>query len=349
MSLINLQTGATAAEEMRSEQSEKIILDLQTRIYKQDLLIRKLNEEADRLHSQNQNSGSLRKEIELLKSKLTESESVGKELGETVTRVNNENAELKSENQKLKNRPPQTIIRYEKNCYRCSREEYEKAAQEMEDDKKAAKENRDYFYRLVNNYNAEIDKRVDKIVKQKTAFQRFADWLETSGELFAGVHFFFPFFYSLTVTIIQIIRTDIVRTDFINAIFAIGKAFAAAFNGIKWLICKAAGVSEFIPNEVIQNILWWVIVILLTLIISALILAVTFIVGFFTIEFAKFLCDKLFLSVMLADLVIVTFLGDIVKMISPLNLVLTFFILLLAFIVIRITVSTIIEKIEGRE
>ncbi len=219
----------------------------------------------------------------------------------------------------------------------------------MEDDKKAAKENRDYFYRLVNNYNAEIDKRVEKIVKRKTAFQRFADWLETGGKLFTGTHFFFPFLYSVTVTIIKIICTDIVRTDFINAIFAVGKAFAAAFNGIKWLICKAAGVSEFIPNEVTQNILWWVIVILLTVIISALILTAIFIVGFFTIEFAKFLCDKLFLSVMLADLVIVTFLGDIVKMISPLNLVLTFFVMLLSFIVIRITVNTIIKKIKGRE
>ncbi len=148
MSLINLQTGATAAEEIKSEQSEKIISDLQTRIYKQDLLIKKLNEEADRLHSQNGNSESLRKEIGSLKLKLNESESVGKELSETVTRVNNENAELKSENQKLKNRPPQTIIRYEKNCYRCSREEYEKATREMEDDKKAAKKTEIIFIGL---------------------------------------------------------------------------------------------------------------------------------------------------------------------------------------------------------
>lgn len=45
MSLINLQTGTSA-------DTEKIISDLQTRIYKQDLLIRKLNKEANQMQRQ---------------------------------------------------------------------------------------------------------------------------------------------------------------------------------------------------------------------------------------------------------------------------------------------------------
>ena len=102
MSLTNLQTGATAAEETKSEQSEKIILELQTRIYKQDLLIRKLNDEADQMQ---QWCGSPR-EIELLKSKLKESENDKRELSETVTRINKEKRDLQLEINRLYNRPP---------------------------------------------------------------------------------------------------------------------------------------------------------------------------------------------------------------------------------------------------
>ena len=353
MSLINLQTGATAAEEMRSEQSEKIISDLQTRIYKQDLLIKKLNEEADRLHSQNENSESLRKEIESLKLKLNESESVGKELCEIVIRVNNENAELKSENQKLKNRPPQTIIRYEKNCYRCSREEYEKATREMEDDKKAAKENRDYFYRLVNNYSSEIDKRVDKIVKRKTRFQRFADWFSNFISAINSSVFFVPFLYAVGITILAICRNKIVRDDFIIAGKAVGKIFAIIFDGVKWLILKAAGLSGFIENPTAEKILWWVILILLILIIIAIILFLLFLISFFVYIFYDVFKNKLseifnktYLAVMLADLGIITFCGDLIKAKIEINLVLTYFIFLAVFTALKIVVPIIIEKVR---
>lgn len=57
----------------------------------------------------------------------------------------------------------------------CSRDEYDKKLSEIEETEKSAKENHDYFYRLVNNYNAEIDKHVEKIIGRKTRFQRFVD------------------------------------------------------------------------------------------------------------------------------------------------------------------------------
>ncbi len=127
MSLINLQTGATAAEEMTLSDAKKIISDLQTRIYKQDLLIRKLNDEANQMQ---QRCGSP-KEIELLKSKLNESENVRRELSETVTRAENEKRDLQSEISRLQNRPPK--IEYRDKCYHCSRDEYEEKLSEVEE------------------------------------------------------------------------------------------------------------------------------------------------------------------------------------------------------------------------
>ncbi len=292
MSLINLQTGATAAEEMKSEQSEKIISDLQMRIYKQDLLIKKLNEEADRLHSQNGNSESLRKEIELLRSKLNESESVGKELSETVTHAENKIRSLQQELDRKNREPPRVKYEIAARCLDCKKSEYEIKAfdvgvlkQKAQKTYEEADNQRKYFYELVNNYNSEIDKRVEKIVKRKTRFQRFADWFCNLISAINSAVFFVPFLYAVGITILAICRNKIVRDDFIIAGKAVGKAFAIMFGGIKWLVLKAAGLSVYIENPTVQKILWWVILILLILIIIAIILFLLFLISFLCTSF----------------------------------------------------------------
>ena len=348
MSLINLQTGASAAEEMKSEDYEKIISDLQTRIYKQDLLIRKLNDEANQMQRQNCNP----KEIELLKSKLNKSENDKRELSETVTRVNKEKRDLQLEINRLYNRPPD--IKYRDKCYNCSRDEYDKKLSEIEETEKSAKENHDYFYRLVNNYNAEIDKRVDKIVKRKTRFRRFVDWFEKFISAINSAVFFVPFLYAVGITVLAVCRNDVVRNDFITAGKAVGKVFAAIFGGIKFVVLKAAGLSVYAENPTVQKILWWIILILLILIVIAIILTVLFFLSFFVYCFyQKFwyeiseTFDKAYLAAVLADLGIVTFCGDLIKARISINLVATYFIFLAAFTVLKFSVPIIIEKIRG--
>ena len=347
MSLINLQTGATAAEEMTLSDAKKIISDLQTRIYKQDLLIRKLNDEANQIQKR---CGSP-KEIELLKSKLNESENGRKELSETVTRVNKEKQDLQLEINRLYNRPPE--IKYKDKCYNCSRDEYDKKLSEIEETEKSAKENHDYFYRLVNNYTAEIDKRVEKIVERKTRFQRFADWLEKFISVINSMVFFVPFLYAVGVTIFAVCRNDVVRNDFVTAGKAVGKVFAAMFFGVKWLILKAAGLSGYVENPAVQKILWWVILILLILIIMAVILFLLFLAAFSICAFYdKFwyeiseTFDKAYLAAALADLGLVTFCGDLIKVKIPLNLVATYFIFLAAFTVLKFFVPIIYHDLR---
>lgn len=349
MSLINLQTGVTAAEEMTLSDAKKIISDLQTRIYKQDLLIRKLNDEANQMQ---QRYGSQR-EIELLKSKLNESENDRRELSETVTRAENEKRDLQSEISRLQNRPPK--IEYRDKCYHCSCDEYDKKLSEIEETEKSAKENHDYFYRLVNNYNAEIDRRVEKIVKRKTCLQRFADWLEKFISTINSMVFFVPLLYAVGITFLAIFRNDVVRNDFISAGKAVGKVFAVMFGGVKWLVLKAAGLSGYIENPTVQKILWWVILILLIIAIIAVILFLLFLAAFpicafydkFWYEISETF-DKTYLAAALADLGIITFCGDLIKTKISINLVATYFIFLAAFTVLKFVVPIIIEKIRSK-
>ena len=356
MSLINLQTGATAAEEMKSERSEKIILGLQTKIYKQDLLIRKLNDEANQMQ---QRCGSP-KEIELLKSKLNESENDRKELSETVTRAENKIQDLQQELDRKNKNPLQVKYEYLSRCYNCKIDEYEKISLDAEKSKQQAEETceeaekqRKYFYYLVNNYNAEIDKRVEKIVERKTRFHRFVDWFEKIISAINSAVFFVPFLYAVGITVLAIFRNDVVRNDFITAGKSIGKVFAAMFLGIKWLVLKAAGFSVYADNPTVQKILWWVILILLIIVIIAVILFLLFLAAIpicafydkFQYELSE-LFDKAYLAAVLVDLGVVTFCGDLIKAKISINLVGTYFIFLSAFTVLKFVTPIIIEKIR---
>lgn len=352
MSLVNMQTGATAAEGVNSVNTREMFLDLQMKIYNQNLLIKQLNEEAEELHSRIKDSRSLTDEIGKLRSQLNESESDRKKSEEAVTHAENRIKSLQSEINDLRRRPPE--IKYEDKCYNCDRKKYEKAIEEMEDDKKAAKESREYFYRLVNGYNHEIDQRVEKIVKRKTLLQRFADQFSHIISAINSAVFFAPLLYAVGITILAIIRNDAVRNDFITAGKAIGKFFVTVFGGIKWLVLKAAGLSGYIENPTAEKIVWWVITVLLILIILAAILVIGFYAYLCIKLFIKnndevllWLFDKTFLAVALADLGAVSFLGDLIKTVIPINLVLTLLIILVGFVFLRMVIPFIIVKIRG--
>ena len=260
---------------------------------------------------------------------------------------------MRLEINRLYNRPPD--IKYRDKCFRCSRDEYDKKLSEIEETEKSVKENHDYFYRLVNNYNAEIDRRVEKIVKRKTRFQRFADWLEKFISAINSMVFFVPFLYAVGVTVLAVCRNVIVRNDFISAGKAVGKVFAAMFFGVKWLVLKAAGLSVYAENPTVQKKLWWVILILLIIVIIAVILFLLFLAAFpicafydkFWYEISETF-DKVYLAAVLVNLGIITFCGDLIKAKISLNLVETYFIFLAAFTVLKFVLPIIIEKIRSK-
>lgn len=256
--------------------------------------------------------------------------------------------------------PLQVKYEYLSRCYNCKIDEYKKisldaenAKQQAEKTCEEAEKQRKYFYYLVNNYNAEIDKRVEKIVNRKTHFQRFADWFEKLISAINSAVFFVPFLYAVGITVLAVCRNDVVRNDFMTAGKAVGKVFAVIFGGIKFIVLKAAGLSVYAENPTIQKILWWVILILMILIVIAIILAVLFFLSFFVYCFyQKFwyeiseTFDKAYLAAVLADLGIVTFCGDLIKAKISINLVGTYFIFFAAFTVLKFFVPIIIEKIR---
>ena len=257
--------------------------------------------------------------------------------------------------------------RYEPRCDFCRSDRYEslsleaekvkqqadEAREEAEKHRTEAENQRKYFYSLVNNYNFEIDKRVEKIVGRKTRFQRFVDWFEKLISIINSAVFFVPFLYAVGITVLAVCRNDVVRNDFMTAGKAVGKVFAVIFGEIKFLVLKAAGLSVYAENPTVQKILWWVILILMILIIIAIILTVLFFLSFFVYCFyQKFwyeiseTFDKAYLAAALADLGIVTFCGDLIKAKISINLVGTYFIFLAAFTVLKFFVPIIIEKIR---
>lgn len=271
-------------------------------------------------------------------------------------RLGNVKKELEQERKK----PPEIEYKYSDKCYRCNKYEYDKAIAEirenriasMQDRKKAAEELA--AAERIHAYHEEvITERVNEIVHEKTRYERMEEKFRLFWSGTDAIMFNFPLLYAIGITIMAIVRNDVVRKDFIAAAVAVGKAFADAFNGVKWLICFIAGFTKNIENGIAAKILWGVIVVLLTL----LIIAVIVVVGFFgyvyisaAFEKYKAIFGKAFLGVCLADLGVVTFLGDLVKRVIPINLVLTYIFVLAVYIVARHTIPYIARRIkEGRE
>ena len=299
--------------------------------------------------------------------KLSESENGRKELNETVTRAENKIKNLQQELDRKNKAPARVEYKYEPRCDFCRSDRYESLFLEAEKAKQQADEAREeaekhrteaenqkkYFYSLVNNYNFEIDKRVEKIVERKTRFQRFADWLEKFISVINSAVFFVPFLYAVGITLLAIFRNDVVRNDFITAGKSVGKIFAVMFLGIKWLVLKAVGLSVYADNPTVQKILWWVILILLIIVTIAVILFLLFLAAILICAFCdKFqyelseLFDKAYLAAVLTDLGVVTFCGDLIKAKIPINLVGTYFIFLAAFTILKFVTPIIIKKIR---
>lgn len=257
--------------------------------------------------------------------------------------------------------------RYEPRCDFCSSDRYKSLSLEAEKTKQQADEAREeaekhrteaenqrkYFYSLVNNYNFEIDKRVEKIVGRKTRFQRFVDWFEKLISMINSMVFFVPFLYAVGITVLAVCRNDVVRNDFILAGKAVGKIFAVIFGGIKFVVLKAAGLSFYAENPTVQKILWWVFFILSIIIFIAIIIFLLFIAAYFLLNFSLRFWDKLletfnkaYLAAVLAGLGAVAFCGDLIKLKIPINIVGTYFIFLTAFTVMKFFIPIIIKKIR---
>ena len=332
MSLKNINTGQPVSD-------IKNLTAQQTLIGQQELKIYSLTSQNTQLLEENI---SLKKKLSEKENQTNTIESLKEKLNVAETQLGNVKNELETERKK----PPRYEYRYEAKCYNCHKSEYDKKIEEtrennsaaVEDRKKAAgelaeaKKLRAYHENVVNE-------RVDMIVKKKTIPERLGAWFDLHRKVNDMVFYIFPLLYAVAVSIMAICRNEIFRKDFVEALSSVGHAFAAAFGGVKWLICLIAGLTENIGNKTVTKILWWVIVIILTALVVVIILAIILFGGlkllsFFNDHFDVFIC-KGFFSMLLADFGAIVFLGDYIRNIIPINLMITYHIVIVMYFIVR--------------
>lgn len=349
MALKNITTGQPVS-------NMKNLTDQQTLIGQQAMQIYSLT---------SQNSQMVEK-IMNLEKKLSEKENqknIIENLNERLNDAENQLGNVKKELEKERNKPPRYEYRYYDKCFSCKKSEYdEKIAETSKNhndsvvDRKKAEEELAEAKKLRAYHEDVINERVKEIVHDKTRLERFDDYISC---IWSGVNvlvFIVPFLYSLGVTILAVIRNKELQVDFVEALKMLGTLLVNVFCGVRTFICWVAGFSSGISSESVSLILWWIIVVFLTIIIAALILVILGIIGFILVESIKGWIKvnyKEILAVILTDLGLITFCGDLIKGLLPLNLILLFFIIFAAYPVIKYIIPMLIyvigEKFQRKE
>ena len=338
MSLKNINTGQPVSD-------MKNLTAQQTLIGQQELKIYSLTSQNIQLLEENI---SLKKKLSEKENQTNTIESLKEKLNVAETQLGNVKNELETERKK----PPRYEYRYEAKCYNCHKSEYDKKIEEtrennsatVEDRKKAAGELAEA--KKLRAYHEDV---INERVKE-TRLERFDDYISC---VWSGVNvlvFIVPFLYSLGVTILAIIRSNELHLDFVEAVKMFWTLLVNVFCGVKSFICWAGGFTSEISSEGFSMILWWIIVVVLTIIIAALILVLVGIIGYILFESIK---GWIILAVILTDLGLITFCGDLIKRILPFNLILTFFIIFAAYPVIKYIIPMLIyvigEKFQRKE
>ena len=321
-----------------------------------------IGQQAMQIYSLTSQNSQMMEKIMNLEKKLSEKENqkniienLNERLNAAETQLGNVKKELEDERKK----PPRYEYRYEAKCYNCHKSEYDKKIEEtrenlsaaVEDRKKAAAELAEV--QKIHAYHENVvNERVDEIVKKKTIPERIGAWIDLHRKVNDMVFYIFPLLYAVAVTIMAICRNEIFRKDFVEALSEVGHAFAAAFGGVKWIICLIAGLTENIGNETAAKILWWVIVVILTALVVVIILAIILFGGlkllcFFTDHFDVFIC-KGFFSMLLADFGAIVFLGDYIRKIIPINLMITYHIVIVLYFIVRYGLPAFIPWVLDR-
>lgn len=269
---------------------------------------------------------------------------------------------VEAELEKEKNKPSEVKYKYSDKCDWCRKTEYDRKIAEINSkyadalkDRKSAVMELEAAVKIRNHHEEAITERVNKIVKEKTRLERLEQWLKLICSGWDALFFIVPMLYAIGITIMAIIRNKVVRDDFAEAAVAVGKSFISSFNGMRQLICNAAGITDNLDNEIIGNILWWVIAVILTIVILAVILIVSFVVVIIVVEVIKRwfkAAYKELLAVSLAGLGLITFCGDLIKKFIPINLVLTFILIFVAYHIAKYLIPWLVlliaRKIQRR-
>lgn len=265
------------------------------------------------------------------------------------TEMRDVKSELETEKRNYK-----VSYKYSDKCSCCHKDEYDSKYEDARNKLNLAENKLSEADKILKDRENSIRERVDRIVKQRTRAEYLKMWFEALREGVNALLIIFPLIYAAAVSMIALIRNSVFKYDITNAIHSIGKIFAGNFAKIRNLINGAAGITANIPNIIVAKILWWLVVIILTLLVIAAVGGI----GFGIYKLIKYLAvehsEKFgfpFLGMLLADIGVILFLGDIIRDFIEINLCLVFLIIIAAYFFIiyglPVIIPAIVEAIEN--
>lgn len=175
----------------------------------------------------------------------------------------------------------------------------------------------------------------DALEKKKTEYEALKSLVSVkkySHETLIG----FLFLYSVIFTILSACRNEVVFDDIKAFWVQIGKFFASAFNLAKNGILNASALGDMIPQHIVAVIVHWLIIIILTVILIALIGFALIYLGSKAYEvFIEDRLDNATFGYMLILLALLVVFGDIAKDILKLNLMWEYIIAIIIWFVVR--------------
>ena len=146
----------------------------------------------------------------------------------------------------------------------------------------------------------------------------------------------FTLFYAIIITVIMAIKTEVIRTDFMEFIHMIGNGIMTVFEWSKRAGLFVARLGDMIPNATASIIVHWVLCIIVCVAIIGGIGASVVVLGRkYVCFFRKRQADTISVYVALFILAITVFMVDMIKSILSINLLLVAFVIFVGYTVVR--------------
>ena len=128
--------------------------------------------------------------------------------------------------------------------------------------------------------------------------------------------------YGIITTLITAIQSETIQTDLIRAVQILGQGTKMLVFTMYEAIKTIAGITSYIPNEFLAIVVYWVIIVFLSVAMLGIVGIGLFIVGRkyynFFVEYQK---DELTVFVCVMDLALMVFASNIIKTYLPVNIV----------------------------
>lgn len=142
--------------------------------------------------------------------------------------------------------------------------------------------------------------------------------------------------YSILVTLLMALQTEVLREEAMGFGKAVGGGVAAFFGAALKAAQFSAQVGNLIPNAIVSIVLYWLVLItVFAIIVGGVGVALFFAIRKYVRYFREKQADEATVFILLLDMAVVVFTGDIIKAVVSINLIGIFLGVYVAYTVIR--------------